>query len=303
MKENHMINWKFFSFFLTSLLFQKNTFHATQIYSYTTIKQEPHITEIPYITIWIHGTQLCLPYIWPSFFYVPQGLHAATNLTKTYHHRLIAEFLYETDPEQFPLNHFYLFGWSGNLNFQARKNAAEILLTEIKKLIAEYEKIYSKIPHLCVITHSHGGNVVLNLAQLMKNNELKIDQLILLACPVQKETKHYIKSSIFKQVYSIYSHKDILQIIDPQGIYNTFEQPIFSERVFDFNENVIQFHLKINNKNLLHIEFLFQKCIQSLPKVIEIIECTKKQKNYTDSLLEVFYDTQKQECIIARPTN
>ena len=90
--------------------------------------------------------------------------------------------------------------------------------------------------------------MALRLPQVAQDT-LKIDQLILLACPVQKETGHEVDNTLFTEVYSLHSHHDLLQIADPQGAHalldslsrNGFEitfqdltkiGPFFSERHF-----------------------------------------------------------------------
>ena len=148
-----------------------------------------------------------------NFFHVEPGLAKATHLNESYHHREIAQTLAKIDTEQFDLTHFYLFGWSGKLSFKKRKNAARQLHTALTTLINDYTTIHDIVPRVRIITHSHGGNVALNLARYAsENNAFEINELILLACPVQEHTQELVKHPFFKTIYSLYSTRDILQV-------------------------------------------------------------------------------------------
>lgn len=246
----------------------------------------------PPITIWVHGTKLVGSKILPNFFNCQQGLHRACKLDKNYHHRIIAQTLAETNPERFPLETFYLFGWSGALSFEARKQAAEELYESLKKLVDRYEKQYHQKPFIRIITHSHGGNVALNLPDIKDaDNNIVISELILLACPVQDYTKNNVLDPIFDTIISLYSTLDALQVLDPQGIYSKevhemhkqyekhIKTPLFSQRVFEPHEKVIQAKLKINGRGIFHVEFLVKRFLRLLPKILDALKEYKKEKN------------------------
>jgi len=56
------------------------------------------------------------------------------------------------------------------------------------------------VPKVTLISHSHGGNVALNLAAIAeKESPLSIERLILLACPVQQETAALVDAPMFKK--------------------------------------------------------------------------------------------------------
>ena len=243
------------------------------------------------VTIYIHGTLppravLSIPVV-NNFFYCKPGLNKAKELDQTYHTAQCANQLCSNDPEQFELEHFYLFGWNGKLRFDERKKTALELYNHILYLKKEYEKL-RLTPLFKIITHSHGGNVALNLAPIVEEHpdqDLQIDELILLACPVQTETSAYVNESLFKKVFSIHSHHDLLQVLDPQGIHEITEKvkqhglefalknvqrlgPLFSARHFTAGPTVFQTNVRYGNRELFHIEFLFSTPISALPAII-----------------------------------
>ncbi len=236
----------------------------------------------PWVTIWIHGTRLTPKILFPKFFDVKPGLTKATHLDESYHHREIAQTLAKLDTERFKLDHFYLFGWSGKLSFKKRQDAARQLHTALTALITDYKNTHGITPRVRIITHSHGGNVALNLAQhASKNNAFEIEELILLACPVQEETQELIKHPLFKTVYSLYSKIDMLQIADPQGIYglaseeDLFDRTWFSQRLFPVHPKLKQAEITYNGRGILHVEFLLIKkmagFIEHLPAILQTL--------------------------------
>lgn len=233
------------------------------------------------ITIFIHGTlppkAVCKLPILDKFFFCPLGLTLAKNLDlcaeEVYHLAQVPFTLEKADPEEFNSDKFYLFGWSGKLSHRERVKAAHELYDHIKNL---------KLEKIRIISHSHGGNVALNLktvSDLNGDNLFSVEELILLACPVQKHTSELIKSSIFKKKYVFHSHADILQILDPQGLHNLFDnlkeykieiRPLFSERHFEKHTSIIHINMFKSNRPLMHIEFLLEKFLNFLPKALKI---------------------------------
>jgi len=220
----------------------------------------------PTFTVWVHGTksreflmnrlsELTLS-MEDTLFGCKQGLHKITSLKKKQNHYLLAKELSDGCPQQFSWEHFYIFGWSGKLNHSERKNAAQQLYHALKKQVLLYQKEYSTSPRITIITHSHGGNVALNMATIADEEcPLVIDKLILLACPVQNYTIDLVKAALFKKIYSIHSHTDMLQILDPQGLHpffalkhmtefkNAFNMskkcPLFSRRHFPISPKIV----------------------------------------------------------------
>ncbi|MCX5922580.1 MAG: alpha/beta hydrolase fold domain-containing protein [Candidatus Dependentiae bacterium] len=236
----------------------------------------------PRVTVWLHGTKsfgLISDFIHAT---PTQGLIHAKELPKSYRlHHTIAT-LSATDPVKFPLEHFYTFGWSGKLSFNSRKETAQELYNALKNLSKRYTEEHGITPEITLITHSHGGNVALNLAKVQDpDNQLKVEA-ILLACPVQSETQELVKDPLFKKIYSFYSRKDWMQVLDPQGFYltdnNLRRHWKFSEREFPAHHNLYQAELTINNSGINHAGFLSQEFIALLPMLVDGSEEWKQSR-------------------------
>lgn len=111
-------------------------------------------------------------------------------------------------------NNFYTFGWSGIVNHKQRCNDAAIFYKELKALVKRLKTTnpYIKIR---IVAYSHGGNVVLNMAQEHDNDpqaaDFVIDEVVLIATPIQCETDCYSLHPFFKRIYNIYSRADCVQ--------------------------------------------------------------------------------------------
>lgn len=226
------------------------------------------------LTVWVHGTKLTPTIAFANFFYKMPGMNTAIAYDQKYHKRTLANLLCELDPKRYLLENFYFFGWNGKLCFTEREKASKDLYHALLQLATDYEAIHHKKPTFRIITHSHGGNVVLNLAKVQEPDKLLvIDELILLCCPVQEETKYYIAHDCFKRVYAFYSNRDMFQIIDPQGLYkNSRAKKTFSERRFDDHDKLRQARVQIKGRSLMHIDFLCTHFICHLPDLCDHIE-------------------------------
>lgn len=270
------------------------------------------------INIFVHGTLfffLKLPFAAP-FFCSPSGLLPVKQIAPKYQVNKISKLLSKRNPKKFALEDFYSFGWSGQLSHNTRNEVAHRLYHHILDLICQYKRKYKKAPFIRIITHSHGGNIALQLgewAKKHKNHKFVINELVLLACPVQEETKNFIKDvKRFKKVYSLYSPADMIQVMDPQGIFHIqknvennmkniknlsdvknidwwsmlTKQPLFSERIFPNSKNLIQASVQVENQNLIHIDFLRLKFFKTLPDILTILDQEFKKpflskNNYT----------------------
>jgi uncharacterized protein YbaR (Trm112 family) len=232
----------------------------------------------PFITIWIHGTVFLKRPIFHEFFQQDSTLNLAIYMNKKFYPHKLAELLYEQDPEQFPLETLYAFGWSGKLSAVARFDAAKKLYHQLMILVEKYKTKWSTYPPIRIIAHSHGANVALNLALMeqMYKQGLKVHTLLLLACPVQKETMPYVMSEQFEHLYSLYSALDMVQIIAPQQ--GTSKLP-FSKRLFPPHDKLMQGKVKLNGKAMFHTDFTSALFIQSIPTLLR--ELQNLEKNYT----------------------
>lgn len=235
--------------------------------------------ECEYITVWVHGTRLAPRAILHNIFHSPNGLVPACSFDTKYHLRAIADTLTSCDPINYSSNYMFLFGWPGTLNFQDRRKAAQDFYNELKPVIESYKQKHGRSPKIRIITHSHGGNVVLNLAKIKDEASFVIDELIVLACPVQEDTASLIKDPIFKEVFVLYSSCDLLQVIDPQGLYShQDDRPLLSQRRFPLQNNITQVKIKLNGRALLHADFIRLQFISVLPQIIA------KMRDFHDQL-------------------
>ena len=229
------------------------------------------------ITIFIHGTHTkLLTKIFNKTLYV-KDLNKINNLNNYNYIKWLAEKVSKADHISFPLEYFYAFGWSGKLCNKERLKAAQKLYEEILKLKKELKNLNID-PSFTLITHSHGGNLALNLATIENIEKLHFDKLILLACPVQEETEEYLKNNIFKKVYSIYSKFDFIQILAP----NITKNSILSKREFKNEEKLKQVCIKLNKRYILHSEFIFKDFPEKIPKIL--VEMDKLSSNQVHKL-------------------
>lgn len=262
------------------------------IYPYLTDNSE-HIlmtnTDIkqPVVTIWIHGTRIIRPFgPFKRLLYSKEGLHPAASYYEKYRMRRIAHTLCKHNPELFSYEHFYIFGWPGTLSFEARAEQAHVLYTELCKLHETYIAQYGVRPYIRIISHSHGGNVALNMAYIPdKDPHIVVNELVLLACPVQDYTKTCITDPMFKHIYAIYSHLDIIQIADPQGAYRHTKNrtSLFSKRYFPDQPNLEQVRIKINGRALFHTDFVAPRLLQFLGSILHTM---KKWHHESDHIQE-----------------
>jgi len=215
----------------------------------------------PVVTIWVHGTRSHESLPTPLARVAKKvakgvaggdpGLYHVSKFNPEHYEALRASVLGTTAPILFPQEYMYSFGWSGNLNLQARKNASQELFVHLKQLHYEILEKTGLAPEFILIAHSHGGNVVLHLAEIKDPDgfELTVTKAILLACPVQKDTSHLVDSSLFKRIYSLHSHTDMIQVIDMQGIKRKkrSEKPLFSERHFESHPKLVQAQIRWKN--------------------------------------------------------
>lgn len=232
---------------------------------------------VPPITIWVHGTLLFRKPVYYKIFGDISQLLPVTALTPDHHFYRLAETISECNPEKFPLEEFYIFSWSGKLTEQERQKAAHKLYEELINLQEKYKEKYGFEPIIQIITHSHGGNVVLNMAHIESETiPFSIASLILLACPVQENTMHDIANPLFSKVYSLYSSIDLLQVLAPQirqrNYRRKYKIPSFSSRQFPHHDHLSQVKIKINDYPISHTHFSTRNFARILPLIIDKID-------------------------------
>ncbi len=146
---------------------------------------------------------------------------------------------------------FYTFGWDGLLSWSKRYKQSEFFYEELHKEIKRLSHLGIK-PFIRIITFSHGGNVALNLS-IVKERETKkrdhnliVDELIMLAVPVQAETDQQIASDFFKKIYHCYSMEDSIQTMDFFSSQRLWSKRFFtSSHEYKVPESVTQIRLRI----------------------------------------------------------
>lgn len=226
------------------------------------------------ITVYIPGTRLTPAFLSKKYFHRIGGMQKITAYETTYNCRKIAEMLTAQNPAEYDIHNYYYFGWSGKLCFKERKQAAKDLYKELEKLFNAHKNFLGEGPIIRVISHSHGGNVLLNLATVIpEESQMIIDEAILLACPVQEKNKHLVAHSRFKKVYAFYSGNDMFQVIDPQGWYKKGNSTkTFSDRTFPESDNLRQARVKLNGGHPMHIDFIFPKFMAHLHMLCKHID-------------------------------
>lgn len=240
------------------------------------------------VTIFVHGTVPIQFKLIVHSLDSPFGLMPAKVQGNSFFlvHRKIGYILDQADNKQFPLDSFYLYGWPSKLSFLRRYKIAKQLYQDLKQF---------KGP-ITLIGHSHGGNVILNLARVAQelneenSSDINIEKVILLAVPVQEDTKDYIKSPLFKHIYSFYSTGDRTQMKDPQWFYRDIRAkyadkniPCYSGRKYQEYKKLKQVRLLLHGRNPQHLDFLYKPFLSRLPEIITLtdkIDLNNKSKEY-----------------------
>lgn len=281
---------------IPSRYFMRKNIFIAQPSAQQRCKKTSFAQTVPTVTVWVHGTRLFSRWLHQQDMLFREGLMLARNSALPYKLKLIATTLNKADPERFDPAHFYIFGWSGKLCFLERENTATKLYQELVDLVHSYEQTYNCTPRIRIIAHSHGGNVALNLALQQNNTPLIIDELILLACPVQEKTKLLVEHPMFNKIYALYSALDIIQIIDPQGMYKHRGKSgtFFSKRNFPHRAGLAQMKVKVDRRAITHFEFSQSSFLSLLPSILTGIDtwhtdiCYKEDPNKINKVLCVY---------------
>lgn len=226
------------------------------------------------ITIFVHGTYLMRKFFQYSHFrpamYCPQGLSLAKDLPKYYHFHKMAKGCVSCDSQSYSMDQFYIFGWkSEHVNDHTRNKAAKDLVDQLYELVFDYYNEHRVIPKIKLMGYSHGGNVILNMANhLPYYPDIQIE-VWLFGTPIQQVNHNHIYSYCFHKIYSIFSKGDWVQTIDPQGIKNK-NANFWSGRMFDENAPCVQVDFSVNGKTFAHD--YYNQLFQFFPKIKKLIE-------------------------------
>jgi hypothetical protein len=249
------------------------------------IQKKMPVVERPVINVWIHGTKFMRCETYKKVFNGMPDIKHVKDFPSAHKIQFHMRLLNRDAPHIFDYNSLYLFGWSGRLSTHERYWAALILYQKLVALRQHYRQKFNVDPIIRLITHSHGGNVALNLARIhaLRKDTLSIDALVLLACPVQYETKKLVESDLFKKRYALYSSLDMVQVMAPEFVYRMRDDEgsiigsclrllPFSERCFDAHMPVRQAWIKINGHAITHASFTTTKFLRTLPQLLETLD-------------------------------
>lgn len=259
-------------------------------------KRRVHSTpEEPTITVWIHGTKFTRSDTYKRVFNGIPDIKHIKEFPSEHGIQFHMQLLDRDAHELFDYNSLYLFGWSGRLSTHERYWAAVILYQKLAGLSESYKQKFGKVPQIRLVTHSHGGSIALNLARVhkLRKAQFEIDTLVLLACPVQHETKNLVESSLFKKIYAFYSSLDMVQILAPEFMHRICDDEgsivgsclrwiPFSNRCFEPSVYVRQAWIKINGHALVHSSFTQSKFLRVLPKLLKMAD--KAYEEHHDQL-------------------
>lgn len=236
----------------------------------------------PVITVWIHGTKFTRSDTYKRVF---NGIPDIKHIKEFPSEHGIQSHMLLLDRDArdlFDYNSLYIFGWSGRLSTHERYWAAVILYQKLAGLHESYKQKFGVVPRIRLVTHSHGGSIALNLARVhrLRKAQLEIDTLVLLACPVQHETKCLVESSLFKKIYAFYSSLDMVQVLAPEFVHRICDDEgsmigcclrwiPFSNRCFEPSKYVRQAWIKINGHAIVHSSFTQCKFLRTLPKLLQ----------------------------------
>jgi len=219
-----------------------------------------------YITVWIHGIDLFKP----NFYNI--GLWQAHTFVQNESLFRIGKDLIDSDPVRFSSDKLLMYSWVGRFDYQECERAAGRLYDSLTQAVKKYEVQHNFRPKVRIITFSYGGNIVFNLPKFKDpRNRLVIDELILLAWPVQHDLVFRAKDSMFKKIFNVYSPSDCVQIIDPQGFCcRPFgKAPFFSGRRIQRADNVLQASIHLNGRGCGHFGLNGRRFVSLFPYILD----------------------------------
>jgi len=246
---------------------------AVKIYGNCEITKDK--THDNYVTIWVHGLKLF------GTYKRGLGLHRSSEFKRRNSLTRVMEALQASYDDPFSREHVYGFIWSAEFSLKGREKAAADLNMAIEKLAEQYHFGKPGAPKLRVVGFSEGVNVVLSLAKYKHPGAYEVDELILLAGPVQYSTAYLVHDDLFHHVFNLYSTGDYVQLIDIQKIYDLdCTHPILTTRRFCDAPNLIQIKARTNGHAMGHFGFNSQKFVVMLAPMIDQLNqwLSEKQK-------------------------
>jgi hypothetical protein len=157
---------------------------------------------------------------------------------------------------------FYMYNWSGTIYPCVYKLIAS------KELFIELSRYKKNHPNdiIWLIGCSHGGSVILGMAELLMSHNIQIDMIILLGTPISEQNNENAlkkinnKKYVFKHIINIYSKSDFIQIADI--FFNNFS---LCKRTISERSGLINYLIK----DFGHIE-LWHKTSSRNPFIVNV---------------------------------
>jgi len=250
---------------------------AVKLYGDATTKERT--TKDQYVTIWVHGLKLF------GTNKSGLGLRHSSDFIRRDSLARVMRALKASYTDQFSIDHVYGFVWTAEFSLKGRETASKDLNAALEKLSQQFHFGATGAPKLRLIGFSEGANVVLSLAKYKHDGTYTVNELVLLAGPVQYSTAHLVHDQLFHRVYNMYSSGDYVQLISPQAIYDLdFANPVLTTRRFADAPNLVQATMRTNGHTMGHFGFNNPKFVVMLNSTIELMNqwIDEKQSDKTN---------------------
>lgn len=151
-----------------------------------------------------------------------------------------------------PKNYYYTYGWSGLLSKNQRYSDSLQFYRELQQEVKKF-RARGIEPKIRMLGYSHGGKIILNLAEVQKkeavDKSLHIDEVLFLGMPIQCSDVEEINNPIFKKIYNIFSGGDRIQKLDFFSAGQFFSDRRFkAKRQQELPSKLIQVEIKVIRK-------------------------------------------------------
>lgn len=171
-------------------------------------------------------------------------------------------------PDKHDKASYYMFNWDGAIYpIKHKKQASNKFYLALKN----YKELYKK-NKIILVGCSHGGSVILGMADDLKKDKIAIDLVVLLGTPISKKNEEYATirtddgSFVFQTIINVYSEIDYIQPLDL--FFNNFN---FCKREIEPQSNIINYRIA----HYGHIN-LWHRYAWSDPFVLEVPYVLKK---------------------------
>ena len=136
------------------------------------------------------------------------------------------------------------FAWSGGNYRTARTSAAESLASQIAEAKDRNPEMLVQL-----VAHSHGGNVAIEAARILKENDITVDRLVLLGTPSRND--YQITGGSISEIVNVFNQNDLIQIaggFDRMGAINKINGT-FADRKRSQSEGAVEINVTSRGEN------------------------------------------------------